>query len=59
VSGLIEKDLLDDCVAELGYYVDKETGKVNLKEYKEDYGDRTPSSVLKKATKILKDNLSK
>lgn len=59
VSGLIEKDLLDDCVAELGYYVDKETGKVNLKEYKEDYGDRTPSSVLKKATKILKEKLSK
>ena len=59
VSSLIEKDLLDDCVDDLEHYFDKKTGKVDLKEYREDYGSRVPTSVLKKATKILKDNLSK
>lgn len=56
VSSLIEKDLLDDCVDELEHYFDKKTGKVDLKEYREDYGSRVPTSVLKKATKILKEN---
>jgi hypothetical protein len=59
VSNLVKQDLLDDCVDELEHYFDKKTGKVDLKEYKEDYGNRVPLSVLKKATKILKNKISK
>jgi len=59
VSNLVEKDLLDDCVDELKYYFDEKTGKVDLKEYREDYGTRVPTSIIKKATKILKENLAK
>lgn len=59
VSSLLEKDLLNDCVDELKYYFDEKTGKVDLKEYREDYGSRVPTSIIKKATKILKENLAK